>query len=153
ITSEKESQFLIDYVNKKGLLEQEKTNMLKSVFKLGTTPVEDIMVPSTAVVSINSETSLDNALVLFNKYQFSRFPVYETTPDNVIGMLHLKDLFDSFFKKKSVTIKDLLRPILFVPETVKVNHLLKEFKEQHMHIAMVLNEHGAIVGMVTLEDV
>lgn len=152
LTSEKEIRFLIDYINKKGLLEEEKTNMLKSIFELGTTSVRDILIPATAVISISADTSVADALRTFKKYQFSRFPVYEHKSDNVIGMLHLKDLF-AIKDQEHASIKTVLRPILFVPDSLKVNQLLKEFKEQHMHIAMVLNEHGIIIGLVTLEDV
>jgi len=152
ITSEKEIRFLIDYINKKGLLEEEKTNMLKSIFELGTTSVKDILIPATEVISVNAHISVTQALDVFKTYQFSRLPVYENRVDNIIGMLHLKDLF-SMINKEDKPIKDMLRPIMFVPDSVKVNQLLKEFKEQHMHIAMVLNEHGSIVGLVTLADV
>lgn len=151
LTSEKEIRFLIDYINKKGLLEKEKTNMLKSIFELGTTSVRDILIPATSIISISATTSVADALATFKKYQFSRLPVYENRIDNIIGMLHIKDLFA--ITDKESTIQEILRPILFVPDSLKVNQLLKEFKEQHMHIAMVLNEHGSIIGLVTLEDV
>lgn len=153
ITSEKEIQFLIDYINEKGLMEQEKTAMLKSVFELGTTPVKEIMVPATSMIAINVETSLQDALAIFSQYQFSRFPVYENKIDNIIGMLHQKDLFTAFLKTDKPSLRTLLRPIMFIPESIKVNQLLREFKEQHMHIAMVLNEYGGVIGLVTLEDV
>ena len=153
ITSEKEVQFLINYIREKGLMESEKTAMLQSIFKLGTTPIKEIMVPSTLMVSINAETSIEEAFQLFKQYQFSRFPVYDGTFDNIIGMLHFKDLIPLIENKEHSTLRDILRPILFIPERVKVNQLLKEFKEQHMHIAIVINEFGAIVGLATLEDV
>lgn len=153
ITSEKEIQFLIDYIYEKGLMETEKSTMLKSIFKLGTTGVREIMVPDTVMISLPAHTSQKEALEKFKKYQFSRFPVYEGTHDNIIGMLHLKDLFVAFLHNDDKPIKSILRPILFIPESIKVNQLLKEFRAQHMHIAMVLNEHGSIIGLVTLEDV
>jgi putative hemolysin len=150
LTSEKEIRFLIDYINQKGLLEEEKTAMLKSIFELGTTSVKDIMIPAPSIISINVDAPITDALAIFKKHQFSRLPVYDNRIDNIIGMLHLKDLF-AVAENKS--IKDILRPMLFIPESIKVNQLLKEFKEQHMHIAIVLDEHGSIVGLVTLEDV
>lgn len=153
ITSEKEIQFLIDYIYEKGMMETEKTAMLKSIFKIGTTGVREIMVPSTNVISLSSSTTQREALEKFKKYQYSRFPVYEGSFDNVIGMLHLKDLFVTFLHNEDKAIKSIVRPILFIPESIKVSQLLKEFKQQHMHIAMVLNEHGSIIGLVTLEDV
>ncbi len=153
IASEKEIQFLIDYIYEKGLMETEKTAMLRSIFRLDTTGVGDIMIPSTDVIAISSDTSQKDALELFKKYQYSRFPVFEGNIDNVIGMLHLKDLFVSYLHHDDKPIKNIVRPILFIPESIKVNRLLKEFKTQQMHIAMVLNEHGSIIGLVTLEDV
>ncbi|MFA6066267.1 MAG: hemolysin family protein [Candidatus Babeliaceae bacterium] len=155
ITSEKEIQFLIDYINEKGLMEPDKTSMLKSIFKLGTTPVKEIMVPETSMISIRADASMAEARNYFNKYQFSRFPIYEGSLNNVIGMLHLKDVFTilSQGEGEERLVKDIVRPILFIPESIKVNQLLKEFKDQHMHIAIVINEYGGIIGLVTLEDV
>lgn len=153
VTSEKEVRFLIDYITKKGLMEGEKTVMIKSIFELGTTPVRDIMVPATSIVSIDVNTSMQEALDIFSRYQFSRLPTYVDTVDNVIGMLHLKDLCSLIAKGEDKPIRDIIRPILFIPETIKVNQLLKEFKHQHMHIAIVINEYGSIIGLVSLEDV
>lgn len=153
LASEKEIRYLIDYISKKGLLEKDKTAMLKSIFELGTTPVKEILIPTTAIISIDSSSSIEQALTLFRKHQFSRLPVYENRLENIVGMLHLKDLLVVASTQKDTSIKNILRPILFVPDSVKVSQLLKEFKEQHLHIAMVLNEHGSIVGLVTLEDV
>lgn len=153
VTSEKEIRFLIDYITKKGLMEGEKTVMIKSIFELGTTPVKEIMVPATSIISIDANTSMHEALDIFRRYQFSRLPTYAETPENVTGMLHLKDLCAALSKDLDKPVKDIIRPILFIPESIKVNQLLKEFKHQHMHISMVINEYGSIIGLVTLEDV
>lgn len=153
ITSEKEIQFLIDYINEKGLMERDKTSMLKSIFELGTTPVKEIMVPEPEVIAISAQTELNDALQTFSKYQFSRLPIYEETFDNIIGMLHQKDIFLMLLRHENKTLKELVRPILFIPETIKVNQLLREFREQRMHIAMVINEYGSVTGLVTFEDV
>ncbi len=153
ITSEKEIQFLIDYINEKGLMEREKTTMLKSIFELGTTPVKEIMIPETEVMAISVHTELKDALQQFAKYPFSRLPVYEGEFDNIIGMLHQKDLFLMLLRNEGRPLRDIVRPIMFIPETIKVNQLLREFREQRMHIAMVINEYGSITGLVTLEDV
>ena len=153
VASEKEIQFLINYINEKGLMERHKTAMLKSIFELGTTPIKDIMVPETSVISINVNSTQKETLDLFSKYQFTRLPVYEDKTDNIIGMLHQKDFFQLLSKNEERPLRDIVRPIMFVPESAKVLRVLKEFKEQRMHIAMVLNEHGGITGLVTLEDV
>lgn len=153
VASEKEIQFMIDYITQKGLMETEKTTMLKSIFALGQKPVKEILVPVSHIISIGTHASLEDCLMLFTKYQFSRLPLYENTPDNIIGIIYQKDLFMLLSQGKKKPLKDLVRPVLFAPETLKVNQLLKEFKKQHMHMAMVVNEYGNIEGLVTLEDV
>ena len=151
-TSEKEIQFLIDYINKKGMMDTDKTQMLHSIFDLGHTTVKEIMVPETDIITVNVNASLEQALDLFSRYHFSRLPVYEGEDDNIIGMVHQKDAYLVLLKNEQKTLKELVRPILFVPESMKVNQLLRQFKQQRHHIAMVLNEYGGIIGLVTLED-
>ena len=151
-TSEKEIQFLIDYINKKGMMDTDKTQMLHSIFDLGHTTVKEIMVPETDIITVNVSTSLPDALELFSRCHFSRLPVYEGEDDNIIGMLHQKDAYSVLLKNEQKNLQELVRPILFVPESMKVNQLLRQFKQQRHHIAMVLNEYGGIIGLVTLED-
>jgi len=153
ISSEREIQFLIEHINEKGLMETEKTEMLQNIFELGKTPVKEVMVPTTDIISINAKSSIQDALNLFSKHQYTRYPVYEEKEDNIIGILHLKDVFIIASQKKEMPLKELVRPISFVPESVKVNQLLKELQEHHQHMAMVLNEYGSITGLVTLEDI
>jgi len=153
ISSEKEIQFLIEHINEKGLMETEKTEMLQNIFDLGKTPVKEVMVPATDIVSIDVKSAIKDALKVFSKHQFTRFPVYEEKTENIIGILHLKDVFILAPQDKEKILKQLVRPISFVPESVKVNQLLKKLQEQHQHMAMVINEYGSITGLVTLEDI
>lgn len=153
VSSEREVRFLIDYIHAQGILEKEKTEMLRNIFDLGRIPVKDIMLPAPDIISVDVKTPIGQILELFSEHQFTRMPVYEGKPDNIIGMVHQKDIFVMLSHKEDKPLKDLVRPILFVPETVKINQLLREFREQHMHIAIVLNEHGIVTGLITLEDV
>lgn len=153
VSSESEIRFLIDYIHAQGILEKEKTKMLRSIFDLGHIPVKDIMVPATDIVSIDIETPISEVLRVFSRYTFTRLPVYESKQDNIIGMVHQKDIFLMLSQHENKPLKALVRPILLVPEMVKINQLLREFREQQMHIAIVLNEHGSITGLITLEDV
>ncbi len=153
VTSESEIRFLVDYIHERGLMEPEKTEMLRNVFELGSTPVREIMVPATDIVSIDVNTPLKHALTIFSKYKFTRLPAYSETKDNIIGMAHQKDIFALLSRNEEKELKDILRPIMFIPESVKINQLLREFRQQQMHIAVVLNEHGIITGLITLEDV
>jgi putative hemolysin len=153
VSSELEIKFLIDYISSKGLMETEKTEMLQNIFDLGHTPVREIMVPSTDIISVNVETSVKDTLEIFAKHRYTRMPVYEGPADNFIGMVHQKDIFVLLSRNEDKHLKDILRPIMFIPEAIKVNQLLREFRQQQMHIAIVLNEHGSVTGLITLEDV
>lgn len=153
IASEKEIQFMINYIHDKGLLEPEKTEMLQNIFEIGHTLIKEVMVPATDLISINVDTPIQEVLNIFSEYYFTRIPVYEGASENIIGMVHLKDVFGVLLNHKETTLRSLVRPILFIPESVKVNQLLRELRQKHMHIAIVLNEHGSVTGLVTLEDV
>lgn len=153
VASEQEIQFLIDYIAGQGRMEAEKTEMLQSIFDLSRTPVKEIIVPQADMISISASTTLEEAMDAFLKYRFSRFPVYEGEKDNIIGMVHQKDVFQVISRHEKKTLRDILRPILFIPENIKINQLLREFKQERRHIGIVIDEYGAIIGLVTLEDI
>jgi len=133
-------------------METEKTEMLKSIFELGSTPIKEIMVPATDIVSVSIKTPIKDALHVFTESRFTRLPAYESSPDNIVGMLHQKDVMWLLTNNETRSISEIMRPILFVPDSMKVNQLLREFREKRMHIAIVLNEHGSVTGLITLED-
>lgn len=153
VSSEKEIRFLIDYVHEKGIIEVEKTEMLQNIFKLGGTPVGDTMISATDIISISVDTSVTEVMGVFLKHRFTRLPVYKDKANNIIGMIHQKDVFELLHKQEHKSIKEFVRPILFVPESLKINELLRQFRRQHMHIAIVLNEQGIMTGLITLEDI
>lgn len=153
IASECEIQFLIGHITQKGLMEREKTEMLQNIFDLGRTLVREIVIPSPDIISISSSSNVKDTLDVFVQNNFTRLPVYEGTQDNIIGMIHMKDVFALISRGKEKTLKSLMRPVLFVPDSIKVNQLLREFREQRMHLAIALDEHGNLAGLITLEDV
>lgn len=153
VSSEKEIQFLIDYIYGKGLIEAEKSEMLQNIFELGHTPVKEIMVPATDIVMVTSDATIKDTLAVFVDHPFTRLPVYEKKSDNIIGMVHLKDIFMLLSKNEDKPLSAIIRPILFIPETIKVNQLLREFRHKYMHLAIVINEHGSMIGLISLEDV
>jgi putative hemolysin len=152
IVSEKEIQFLINYIEEKGLMDHEKTAMLQNIFNMGQTSVKEILIPKSEVVSINVNDDISTFLDKFSEYQFSRFPVYQDSAENIIGIVYLKDILFALQKDPAIRLQDIIRPIIFVPDNMKVNELLKEFKLQQIHMAMVLDEYGNTIGLVTLED-
>jgi putative hemolysin len=149
VASEQEIQFLIE----KGLIPLEKTSMLKSIFNLENTQVKEIMIPATDMIAVEIKASIKEAAMVMCKHHLTRVPVYQTTTDNIVGMIHLKDLFSSYVHDEVRSISSLMRSIWFIPENVKVSQALKEFRAQQMHIAIALNEHGMVVGLITLEDI
>jgi magnesium and cobalt exporter, CNNM family len=153
VSSEREIQFLINYIHEKGLLELEKREMLQNIFELGSTPAKEVMIPATDIVSIDLNTPIDKAFEFFSHHPYTRMPAYEDKQDNIIGMIHQKDLFIMFSKNEKKTLRDIIRPMMFVPESLKVNQLLGKFREKQMHIAIVINEHGIVTGLITLEDI
>ena len=153
VVSEKEIEFLIDYSDEKGLMEAEKTEMLQNIFGLGQTLVKEIMVPKNDIVLVSVRDSIDKVREEIHKSGYSRLPVYEGDDDNVIGIIYQKDIFDIVYKDEKKALEELLRPVLFVPETQRTNQLLSEFLKKRMHLAIIIDEYGSCAGLVTLEDV
>lgn len=151
--SEKELEFLIDYSDEKGIIEAEKGEMLQNVFGLGETCVNEIMIPKFDIVSISTLSTVKETMEVFSQHRYSRLPVYEGREDNFIGFVYQKDTFVLLHKNQEKSLKELIRPIAFVPESKRCNQLLSEFLEKRMHIAIVIDEFGGVVGLVTLEDV
>lgn len=152
ISSEREIQFLINYIHEKGLLELEKREMLQNVFQLGHTPVKEVMTPHEKIISLEADTPMKTVCEFFIEHSYTRIPVYEKHPDKIIGMAHQKDLFNMISKGKQKTLREIIRPIMFVPENMPVVELLGTFREKQLHIAIVVDEQNTVTGLVTLED-
>ncbi len=153
VISEKEIEFLIDYSDEKGIMEREKTEMLQNIFGLGQTVVKEILIPKTDIVLIAVDTEVEKVIEIFHNSRYSRLPVYEGKDDNIIGIVHQKDAFEMLYRCQKKSLKELVRPVLFVPETQKINQLLSEFLKKRMHMAIVIDEYGSVVGLATLEDI
>ncbi len=132
-------------------LEEEK-KILKSIVEFGNIDVREIMKPRIDVVSLEKNVSFDQVLNLIVSSSYSRIPVYEDSFDNIHGVLYIKDLIPHI-SSKNVDWNSICHEALFVPETKKINDLLKEFQEKKIHLAIVVDEYGGTSGIVTLEDV
>ena len=127
--------------------------MIHSVFALGDKKVHEVMVPRTDIVAIDVNTPPQEVLDNVVSAGHSRIPVYEGSPDQIIGVLYVKDLFRRLARgEKDVTVRPFLRPAQFVPETKKVDELLREMQKDKVHIAIVVDEYGGTAGLVTIED-
>ena len=126
--------------------------ILKSIVEFSNIDVKEIMKPRTDVIALEMNVSFDEVIKVILSSSYSRIPVYEDTFDNIKGILYIKDLLPYLNKKKLDWI-DLCHPPLFVPETKKINDLLKEFQDKKIHLSIVVDEYGGTSGIVTLEDI
>ncbi|OPX68095.1 MAG: hypothetical protein A4E37_01063 [Methanoregulaceae archaeon PtaB.Bin056] len=152
--TEEEIREWIEVGKEEGAIEQEEREMLYSVLEFGDTTAREIMTPRVDVVLIDDQSTLEAALHIFNETGFSRIPVYHEHMDNIIGVLNVKDVFSSQIAgKKNIHIRDLMYDPFFVPESKKIDDLLKELQLRKVQIAIVLDEYSSFVGIVTVEDI
>jgi len=136
-------------------LDAEERSMLSGVLEVSETQVREVMVPRSQMVVIDIEQDFDETLGMIVDSGHSRFPVIGEDRDEVLGILLAKDLLRYFGseKAKDVTIRKLLRPAAVIPESKRLNALLKEFRASHNHMAIVVDEYGGVAGLLTIEDV
>jgi CBS domain containing-hemolysin-like protein len=132
-----------------GLSEQE---MLHAVFDFRETLVRQVMSPRTEVIAVAENSSLDQILETAVSTGFSKLPVYQDNLDQVVGVVHLKDIVEAIQSNGSATARELMRETVFVPEAAQVDTLLQIFRARHQHLAIVLDEYGGTAGVATLED-
>ena len=153
LISEEDIKAAIETGEEQGVLDVEERDMLHSVFALGEKKVHEVMVPRTDIVAIDVNTPPQEVLESVVSAGHSRIPVYEGSSDQIIGVLYVKDLFRRLARgEKDVTVRPFLRPAQFVPETKKVDELLREMQRAKVHIAIVVDEYGGTAGLVTIED-
>lgn len=127
--------------------------MIHSIFEFGDTSVKEVMIPRTTMFTIEASKSLEEVWDLIIEQGFSRIPVYEERVDNILGMIYIKDLFTVIRENRlHEPVKNFVRQAYFIPETKLLDELLEEFKREHVHIAIVVDEYGGTAGMVTIED-
>jgi gliding motility-associated protein GldE len=131
----------------------EEKEMLKGIVTFGNINVEDIMTARVDVVDIDIKSEFSKVISVIIESGYSRVPVYENSPDNVKGILYVKDLLPHIGNNNSFEWNKLIRPAYYVPETKRINDLLQEFKTKKIHLAIVVDEYGGTSGIVTLEDI
>ena len=138
------------------ILNEEKQDMIQGVEDLSKTSVKEVMIPRIDVDFISSDTPREELIEKIVKSGHSRFPVYTDSIDNVIGVLYVKDLLKSFSENQylqPLELTKIIRKPYFVPESKRIDSLLREFKRHHLHIAIAIDEYGGISGIVTMEDI
>ncbi len=153
--SEAEILAMLEAAEDEGIVEAGEAELVEEAFKFGETQVRSVMVPRVDVTSIESDTRLGEAMQRFIRTGFSRLPVYRETPDDILGILHIKDVFRLLWdnpRAGSIRAAELVRPAYVVPETRPIDDLLHDLRAQRTHMAIVADEYGGMAGVVTLED-
>src|SRR5436305_4829439 len=151
--TEEELRLLVNVSEEEGVLEEEETDMIHSIFEFADTTVREVMIPRIDMVTLESDATVDEAVDLALQGGFSRIPVYEETIDNIIGVLFTKDMLKQLREDhNALPIRELVRPAYFVPETKKLDDLLREIRQKRTHMAIVVDEYGSVAGLVTIED-
>jgi putative hemolysin len=127
--------------------------MIYDIFQFSDRLCREIMIPRIDMIALDVNTSLPEAAQVVTRYGHSRIPVYEDTIDNVLGLLYAKDLLRTGIGEGPAAVRELLRPAYFIPEAKKVDELLREMQMRRIHMALVVDEYGGLVGLVTLEDI
>lgn len=151
-----ELKFIVSLSQEEGKIEKFQQLAIHRLLELKEYCAREIMVPRHNMVSVPVTASIEQLLVLLNEHQFSRIPVYEQSPDQIIGIVHLKDLVQVLMQKRGpgkFQLKNVMRTPIFVPETRSLSDLIDVFRAHNTHMAVVVDEHGSTTGVVTLEDV
>lgn len=152
-TTEEDLRALVDVVEETAALEEDEREMITSIFELSDRDVREIMVPRIDVVAVESTMSINEAVDVLISSGHSRVPVYEGDLDHVAGIVHLRDLTKALREGRGeAPVAQVLRPVHVVPESKKIDELLREFQNQRIQMAVVADEYGGTAGIVTIED-
>ena len=152
--TEEEIKEWIDVGKEEGTIEQGEQDMLYSVLEFADTASREIMTPRVNVTLMEDTVTFEEAIRIFNETGFSRIPVYHDQIDNITGILNVKDVFSAMVShRKDSTIKEVMYDPMFVPETKKIDDLLKELQVHRVQMAIVIDEYSSFVGIVTVEDI
>jgi CBS domain containing-hemolysin-like protein len=151
--TEDEIRHMVDVAEDEEEIEEEERELIHSIFEFGDTVVREVMVPRPDMICLKGGATFDEALSVIIEAGYSRIPLYESDTDNIIGVLYAKDLMKRMHEgRNGGSASQLGRAPTFVPETKKVADLLREMQEQHVHMAVVVDEYGGTAGLVTIED-
>jgi putative hemolysin len=151
--TEEEIKVLIEQGTRAGMFDEAEQDMVERVFRLGDRRVSALMTPRTKIIWLNLEDSAEEIQAKITESIYSRFPVYQGSRDNVLGMIHVKDLFDRGLGCRPLDLQEVLQHPVFVPESMRALKVLELFKQSGTPIALVIDEYGHIQGLVTLNDV
>ena len=150
--TEEDLRTIVDVSHEDGTIESDEKEMIYNVFDLGDANAKDIMVPRVHVTFANVDNTYEELIEIFREDKFTRLPVYEENPDNIVGIINMKDLL-LYDKNETFNIKDIMRKPHFTYEYKNISELLVEMRDSTFNIAIVLDEYGEMAGLITLEDI
>ncbi|MFC0434459.1 hemolysin family protein [Kutzneria buriramensis] len=152
-STEVELRELVDLAGERGVVDEDEREMIHSVFELGDTIAREVMVPRTEIIWIEQAKSVRQALALSLRTGYSRLPVIGESVDDVVGVVNIKDLARVSVEGGAQTVKDVMRPAVFVPDTKRLDDLLRQMQVTHNHLAIAVDEYGGTAGLLTIEDI
>lgn len=151
--TEKELQDAINSSEEEGILNESEGDMLQSIFDFGDTIVREVMVPRTDMVCCPADATLSGFLELIIRSGHSRVPLFEGSTDKIVGVVYAKDLLRSWgANDETLTLTEVMRTPYFIPETKRIDDLLKDFRTRRVHMAIAVDEYGGTSGLITIED-
>src|SRR6267154_2146583 len=152
VYSETELRQLIDISRESGHLRAEERRLIHRVFEFSDTLVREAMVPRPAIAALSADCSLADITAAFQQHRYSRLPVYRDSLDNVIGFIHSKDLIPYLLKPQEFKLEYVLQPPIYVVDTARLEDVLRQMQQAKSHFGFVVDEHGGVEGIITLED-
>ena len=151
--TEEELISIVEEAAEEGDFDEEESSLIKSAIEFGDLEVGDIYTPRIDITAINAKSTVAQMREVFKVSGFSRIPVYDDDIDNIIGILYYKDFYAACFDREEIDVRDIIKPVIYVAKTQKVNDLMKELQEKQLHLAVVTDEFGSTAGLITLEDI
>ncbi|ROQ91119.1 hemolysin family protein [Desulfosoma caldarium] len=149
---EKQIQQLIDEGEERGLISEDEGEMIQGIFSFRDTVAREIMVPRTDTVAAPQESTVESLIAHIVESGHSRIPIYQNSIDNIIGILHAKDLLQHW-GKTDLDLREILRAPYFIPESKKISEVLRDLRHRKSHMAIVIDEYGGTAGVLTMEDI
>ncbi len=150
--TEDELKYIIESIEEEGVLEEQESEMVQSALEFDEKTALEILTPRVDVTAINIDESIDEITKIIMAERYSRIPVYRDSIDNVIGILHTRDYLESLANNKTPDVNALIQPAYFIYKSQKLSVILNEFKRKKLHFAIVTDEYGGVLGIVTMED-
>ena len=151
--TEEEIRHLVNQSHQSGHLELEEKTLIHNVFEFADLTAREIMIPRTEVTAIEESASLEEVVRVFQSLGYSRLPVYQSTFDNITGILHNKDVMPYLLKPQAFKLNAVMHQPIFIPDTARLNDVLKQLQQVRIHLGIVVDEHGGVEGILSLEDI